>query len=617
MNVPTESFNHNQDYSQDQQSNSLQKSLDIVIFAGGESKRMNSSINKVLLKIAHKAMIDYVLDTATKLQPNSITVVTCAANNDYIVENLNKRQTANKKISFQSVLQENPQGTGNAAQTAYNYIKNQKNNQNYNHNYNQNAQAQNNQNQNDSSQTNILFLYGDTPLVQPQTLQNAMQTINQRNTDVMVFGIHSGADSQNHETYSDSQYKPHYEPSKHVPKYASYGRIFFKNHHHISELYASQNHSSQASHYNESETHSHQTNIIREISKIVEARDLTHQDNHNQNNHGYNDKKEGKDYLYNSGMMYLSNNALHLLNKLPKHTIQSDNECKEEYYLTDIVHLSNAYNEYNKHNERNEHSPATSYTPNPSNSTQSRSNHLQNRLQPNLKCECILINSEESIGVNSKEELAIADSIVQTRLRKKHMKNGAILLHGESTYFSHDTQIGKDAIIHPNVFFQENVVIHDNAKILPCSFLSNCIVYENATIGPFATLRNNTQIKENSHVGNFVEVKNSTLESSTKAKHLSYIGDASLGSNSNIGAGVIFCNFDGVNKNESNIGENVFIGSNSSIISPISIGNDSIIAAGSVISQNLPPNTLSITRSEQKSIKNGASRYKNLKKKKK
>lgn len=564
MNISTESLEDHNQYNPQYYSKSAHNSLDIVIFAGGESKRMNSSINKVLLKIAHKPMIDYVLDAATKLQPNSITVVTCAANNNYIVENLNKRQNQqydlqnenqkheiqqngiqqnemydkeknkgqnyDSKVLFNSILQKTPQGTGNAAQIAYNHIKNQKNNQN------------------DNRQTNILFLYGDTPLIKPQTLQNAMQSIDQRSTDIMVFGIHSEGD----DLKSDES------------KYASYGRIFFKN------QKASQSYASQPYKYE------HQTNIIREISEIVEAKDLTHQDK---------DKKKGTDYLYNSGIMYLSNNALHLLNDLPKHKIQGDNdECKEEYYLTDIVHLSNLYNSF----------------------------HSQSR----LKCECILINSKESMGVNSKEELTIADSIIQNRLRKKHIENGAILLQGESTYFSHDTQIGKDAIIHPNVFFEENVVIHDNAKILPCSFLSNCIVYENSTIGPFATLRNNTKIKANSHIGNFVEIKNSTLENSTKAKHLSYIGDTKLGSNSNIGAGVIFCNFDGVNKNKSNIGKNVFIGSNSSIISPISIGDDSIIAAGSVISKNLQSNTLSITRSEQKNIKNGASRYKNLKKKK-
>ena len=192
----------------------------------------------------------------------------------------------------------------------------------------------------------------------------------------------------------------------------------------------------------------------------------------------------------------------------------------------------------------------------------------------------------------------------QERLREKFIKNGVRMLAPETVYFSKDTKIGKNVTIEPYVVLGEKVKIQNNSKIKSFSHLENVKIENNVTVGPFARLRPGTVLKSGSRVGNFVEIKKSNLGKNSKVNHLSYIGDANIGKNSNIGAGVITCNYDGVNKSKTKILDNVFVGSNSSLIAPLKIDKDSTIGAGSVITKNVGKKSLALTRTSQIEVKN-------------
>ena len=192
----------------------------------------------------------------------------------------------------------------------------------------------------------------------------------------------------------------------------------------------------------------------------------------------------------------------------------------------------------------------------------------------------------------------------QERLREKFIKNGVKMLAPETVYFSKDTKIGKNVTIEPYVVLGEKVKIQNNSKIKSFSHLENVKIENNVEIGPFARLRPGTVLKSGSRIGNFVEVKKSTIGKNSKVNHLSYIGDAQLGQKVNIGAGTITCNFDGVKKNKTNIKDKVFIGSNSSLVAPVTINENSVVGAGSVITKNVRKKSLALTRSKQVEIKN-------------
>ena len=192
----------------------------------------------------------------------------------------------------------------------------------------------------------------------------------------------------------------------------------------------------------------------------------------------------------------------------------------------------------------------------------------------------------------------------QERLREKFIKNGVKMLAPETVYFSKDTKIGKNVTIEPYVVLGEKVKIQNNSKIKSFSHLENVKIENNVTVGPFARLRPGTVLKSGSSVGNFVEIKKSRLSKNSKANHLSYIGDASIGKSTNIGAGTITCNYDGVKKNKTKIKNNVFIGSNSSLVAPVTINKNSTVGAGSVITKNVKKNSLALTRSTQTEVKN-------------
>jgi bifunctional UDP-N-acetylglucosamine pyrophosphorylase/glucosamine-1-phosphate N-acetyltransferase len=202
-------------------------------------------------------------------------------------------------------------------------------------------------------------------------------------------------------------------------------------------------------------------------------------------------------------------------------------------------------------------------------------------------------------GINSRAELAEAEAEVQRGLRRAAMDNGATLIQPESVTLSHDTVLGRDVTIGPNVVFAPGVTVEDEVEIRPFSHLEGCIVRRGAVIGPFARLRPGTVVGPAAHVGNFVELKAAVLGEGAKANHLSYLGDAEIGARANIGAGTITCNYDGVNKHRTVIGEGAFIGSDTALVAPVTVGARAITAAGSVITEDVPDDALAIARGRQ------------------
>ena len=193
---------------------------------------------------------------------------------------------------------------------------------------------------------------------------------------------------------------------------------------------------------------------------------------------------------------------------------------------------------------------------------------------------------------------------IQNKLRNKFLKSGVLMTGPETIFFSNDTKIGKNVIIEPYVVIGKKVKIGSNVIIKSFSHLESCKIENKVEIGPYARIRPNTILKEGSKIGNFVEVKKSTLGKKTKVNHLSYIGDSQIGKSVNIGAGTITCNYDGVKKSKTKIKDNVFIGSNSSLVAPVTIHKKSTVGAGSVITKNVKEKSLALTRSKQTEVKN-------------
>ena len=188
---------------------------------------------------------------------------------------------------------------------------------------------------------------------------------------------------------------------------------------------------------------------------------------------------------------------------------------------------------------------------------------------------------------------------LQKKIRNKFIKQGVKMIDPNTVYFSKDTKIGKNVTIEPFVVIGSKVKIKDNAKILSFSHIEGVIINENVSVGPFCRLRPGTILEKNSKIGNFVEVKKSKIKKNSKVSHLSYIGDTIIGNSANIGAGTITCNYDGVKNSKTLIGDNSFVGSNSSLVAPVKIGRNSTIGAGSVITQNVKDGNLALTRSAQ------------------
>jgi bifunctional UDP-N-acetylglucosamine pyrophosphorylase/glucosamine-1-phosphate N-acetyltransferase len=209
---------------------------------------------------------------------------------------------------------------------------------------------------------------------------------------------------------------------------------------------------------------------------------------------------------------------------------------------------------------------------------------------------------ENALGVNTRAELAEAESIWQKRRRREAMLSGVTLVAPETVFFSHDTEIGPDTVVEPNVWFGPGVMVAAGVKIHAFSHIEGATIGPNADVGPFARLRPGADLKAKAKVGNFCEVKKATIEEGAKVNHLTYIGDARIGAGANIGAGTITCNYDGYSKFFTDIGANAFIGSNSALVAPVSIGDGAYVASGSVITESVPEDALAFGRARQKTL---------------
>jgi len=281
------------------------------------------------------------------------------------------------------------------------------------------------------------------------------------------------------------------------------------------------------------------------VSKIVEFKDAS--------------AIQKKIKTCNSGIMAFSSKALKLVTQI------KNNNAKKEFYLTDIVKLSKKYNHKIK-----------------------------------------LINAKDvktALGINDMYELGVAETIMQNQLRKKAMKGGVQMIAPETVFLSKDTTFGKNVKIEPYVVIASKVKIGNDVVIHSFSHIEGAIIKNKVSIGPYARIRPGTVLENNSKIGNFVETKNSLINKNSKINHLSYVGDTTIEEDVNIGAGTITCNYDGVKKNKTLIKKGSFIGSNSSLVAPVIVGKNSIIGAGSVITKDVPDNTLALTRAKQKKVK--------------
>lgn len=296
------------------------------------------------------------------------------------------------------------------------------------------------------------------------------------------------------------------------------------------------------------------------ITKMVEHKDAT--------------DAERACTLCNSGLMAVRSGELFgLLSRV------GNTNAQGEYYLVDIVNIANA---------------------------------------DGRTCAVVVTDDEDEVaGINSRAELAQAEGRWQQRRRAQAMADGASLIAPETVWFAWDTVIGRDVVVEPNVWFGPGVTVADRVTIHAFSHIEGATLAEGVEVGPYARLRPGAVLKENSKIGNFVEMKKATLGAGAKANHLTYLGDAEIGAGANIGAGTITCNYDGYFKHKTVIGERAFIGSNSALIAPLRIGADAIVAAGSAVSRDVADGELRLVRAEQLVKPGWADRFHDAMKKKK
>src|SRR6201996_7584801 len=273
--------------------------------------------------------------------------------------------------------------------------------------------------------------------------------------------------------------------------------------------------------------------------------------------------------LCNAGVMaFDGRRALDIIEKI------GDDNSKREYYLTDAVGIIR---------------------------------------EMGLEAVVIETSEDEVRGINTKAQLAEAEQIMQARLRKAALAAGVTMIAPETVYLAADTTFGRDVTIEPFVVIGPGVSIADGAVIHSFSHIVQASIGKNASIGPYARLRPGTALGEGVRIGNFVETKAATLEAGVKVNHLSYVGDAHVGANSNIGAGTITCNYDGFFKHKTTIGKGAFIGTNSSLVAPVNIGAGAYIGSGSVITEDVPDDAMALERSPQTNRDGGAKRYREIK----
>ncbi|NKD54012.1 MULTISPECIES: bifunctional UDP-N-acetylglucosamine diphosphorylase/glucosamine-1-phosphate N-acetyltransferase GlmU [unclassified Haematospirillum] len=332
----------------------------------------------------------------------------------------------------------------------------------------------------------VVVLYGDTPLLQADTIRRLVQARRDRNAGVAVLGFQAA------------------DPG-------GYGRLVMGP---------------------------------SGLERIVEAKDA--------------DEAQQRLRLCNSGVMAIDGACLwRWLEQV------GNANAKGEYYLTDIVALARA---------------------------------------DGRTCVVVEGPEEEFLGVNSRAELSACEAIAQRRMRQHMMESGVTLIDPDTVTFSWDTRLGQDVVVWPFTIFGPGVSVADNVEIKGFCHLEGCRVAEGAVLGPYARLRPGADIGAEAHVGNFVEIKNAVLADGVKVNHLSYIGDASVGTRSNIGAGTITCNYDGYKKHRTDIGAGVLIGSNTSLVAPVTVGDGAVTGAGSVLTRDVPAGALALERAEQKNV---------------
>jgi bifunctional UDP-N-acetylglucosamine pyrophosphorylase / glucosamine-1-phosphate N-acetyltransferase len=422
-----------------------------IILAAGKGTRMKSDLHKVLHPIAGRPMLLHLIDSVKALGAEREVVVVGAGREQV--------EATVHPLGVETVEQAEQLGTGHAVRMAEQVLA--------------------------GFDGDVLILYGDVPLVTPETMRRMLDALHgEGSPGVVVLGFRPA------------------DPG-------AYGRVILGEN--------------------------------GRVDRIVEYKDAS--------------PEERAVTLCNSGLMAVR--AADLFGLLAK--LRSDNAAGE-YYLTDIVSLAAA----------------------------------AGRFSVGIETDAI-----EVAGVNSRGELAGLEFEWQQRRRARAMADGATLVAPETVWFAHDTVIGRDVTIAPHVVFGPGVSVADRVAIHAFSHVEGAEILSGAEIGPYARLRPGARIEQGAKVGNFVEIKKAVLGPGAKANHLSYIGDATVGAGANIGAGTITCNYDGFLKYRTVIGNGAFVGSNSALVAPVSIGDGAIVAAGSVVTRDVEADALGITRAEQ------------------
>jgi bifunctional UDP-N-acetylglucosamine pyrophosphorylase/glucosamine-1-phosphate N-acetyltransferase len=435
-----------------------------IVLAAGEGTRMRSARPKVLHTIAGRSLLAHVLAVVAESGVTATAVVVGPGQADVAA--------AAKRLmpDAATFVQEERRGTAHAVLAAKSAIK--------------------------KKPDDVLVVYGDTPLIRPQTLSRLRAPL-AGGAAVAVLGFRPA------------------DP-------AGYGRLIMAG----DELIA----------------------IREEADASASERAIK---------------------LCNGGIMALAGaNALAILERIGEHN------RKSEFYLTDAVEIARSMK---------------------------------------LRAVAVEVEEDDVRGINTKSQLAEAEAVAQRRLRQAALEAGVTLIAPETVFLSADTKFGKDVVVEPYVVFGEKVTVEDGAVIRSFSHLVGAHVGKSVSVGPYARLRPGTRLGEGAHIGNFVEIKEAVIEAGAKANHLSYIGDAFVGANANVGAGTITCNYDGSEKHRTEIGREAFIGSNSALVAPVKIGERAYIGSGSVITEDVPADALALARGRQTVKQGWASRLRGLK----
>ncbi|MGX0903665.1 bifunctional UDP-N-acetylglucosamine pyrophosphorylase/glucosamine-1-phosphate N-acetyltransferase [Roseovarius sp. MBR-79] len=434
-------------------------SVALIVLAAGKGTRMNSDLPKVLHPIAGEAMLVHAIAAGGALDPARVVVV--AGHGADAV----RKAALDFDPAVQVVLQAEQLGTAHAVAQAAPALE--------------------------GFTGDAVVLYGDTPLIRPETLERMAEA--RAHHDIVVLGFNAA------------------DPGR-------YGRLVMAG---------------------------------EALERIVEFKDAT--------------EAERAIALCNSGVVMAAAPVLFDL----VGAVGNENAAGE-YYLTDIVALARARG---------------------------------------LSATAVACDEGETLGVNSRAELSRAEAAFQDRARAEALETGVTLQAPETVHFARDTWVGRDAVIEPFVVFGPGVTVESGAHIRAFSHLEGCHVSRGAVVGPYARLRPGTELSEDVRIGNFVEVKNALIAEGAKVNHLSYIGDAEIGEGSNIGAGTITCNYDGVMKHRTTIGRGVFIGSDTMLVAPVTVGDGAMTASGSVITRDVEAGALAVARARQDNKPGFATRF--------